>query len=61
MPLSLQSFGLCNAAQTFQRLIDTVLHDLEGTFVYMDDILVATANKASYRHLLLHLFCKNTA
>ena len=35
-------FGLKNAGQTFQRLMDGVLGDLEFVFVYMDDILVAS-------------------
>lgn len=33
-------FGLCNAAQTFQRFIDGVLRGLPRVFVYIDDILV---------------------
>ena len=35
-------FGLKNAAQTFQRLKDRVTQDLEGVFVYLDDILIAS-------------------
>ncbi len=30
--------GLCNAAVTFQRLMDTVCRDLKNVFVYLDDI-----------------------
>jgi hypothetical protein len=30
-------FGLSNAAQTFQRMIDRTCANLEGTFPYMDD------------------------
>lgn len=33
-------FGLCNSAQTFQRLMDTVLRGLPRVFVYIDDILI---------------------
>ena len=33
-------FGLNNAAQTFQRLMDTVCRGLEFVFVYFDDILI---------------------
>ncbi|GFO16288.1 transposon ty3-g Gag-Pol polyprotein [Plakobranchus ocellatus] len=36
-------FGLKNAAQTFQRLMDTVLQGLTCAFVYLDDILVASS------------------
>ena len=49
-------FGLCNAAQTFQRLMDVVLRDLSGVFVYLDDILVASPDEASHRHLLRQVF-----
>ncbi len=38
-------FGLKNAAQTFQRLMDTVCQGLDFVFVYLDDILVASQNK----------------
>jgi len=37
-------FGLRNAGQTFQRLMDEILQDVPHVFVYMDDILVASAN-----------------
>ena len=39
-------FGLKNAAQSFQRLMDTVRRDLDFIFVYLDDILIASRNKA---------------
>lgn len=41
-------FGLKNAAQAFQRLMDTVLQDLDCTFVYLDDILVASSSAKSH-------------
>ena len=31
-------FGLKNAAQTFQRLMDTVFQNVHYVFVYLDDI-----------------------
>lgn len=39
-------FGLCNSAQTMQRLVDQVLGpDLEKhVFVYLDDIIIATSS-----------------
>ena len=36
-------FGLRNSAQSFQRLMDTVLQDLPRVFVYIDDVLIASA------------------
>jgi len=38
-------FGLRNAGQTFQRLMDQVMNGLEYCFVYLDDILVASTSK----------------
>ena len=46
------SFGLKNAAQAFQWLMDTVCHGLETVFIYIDDILVASPDEASHK---LHL------
>lgn len=49
----MMSFGLKNATQTFQRLMDIVLRDLPFLFVYLDDILVASSSKAEH---LSHLW-----
>ena len=35
-------FRLRNAAQTFQRLMDQVLRGISNTYVYIDDILIAS-------------------
>ena len=35
-------FGLKNAAQSFQRLMDGILRDVPYAFVYPDDILIAS-------------------
>lgn len=35
-------FGLKNAAQTFQRFIDSLFRDLDYVFCYIDDILIAS-------------------
>ncbi len=43
------TFGLRNAAQTFQRFIDDVTRDLPFLFVYIHDILVASADE--HEHL----------
>ena len=39
------SFGLRNAAQTFQRFIDEVLRDLDVCYAYIDDVLVASTSE----------------
>lgn len=45
-------FGLRNAAQTFQRLMNSILKDLEFCFCYIDDILVASTSKEEHlQHL----------
>ncbi|MBM6549403.1 reverse transcriptase family protein, partial [Streptococcus dysgalactiae] len=46
------SFGLRNAAQTFQRFIDHVLHDFDFVFAYIDDILIASRDLSEHlKHL----------
>ena len=35
-------FGLLNAAQTFQRMMDNLFRELPFAFVYLDDILVSS-------------------
>lgn len=49
-------FGLRNAAQSFQRYIDTVLRELNFVFCYLDDILVASENEQQHIHHLTLLF-----
>ena len=45
-------FGLCNAGNTFQRLMDQILGDLPFCFVYVDDILVFSKDLSSHvQHL----------
>lgn len=50
------TFGLCNAAQTFQRLIHQVLRGLPFAFVYLDDICIASANEIEHREHLRAVF-----
>ncbi|KRX55185.1 Retrovirus-related Pol polyprotein from transposon [Trichinella sp. T9] len=45
-------FGLRNAAQSFQRFIDTVTRGIEDCFVYVDDILLASASEKEHFVLL---------
>lgn len=49
---SFMTFGLRNAAQTFQRFIDEVLQGFEFCYAYIDDILVASTSPSEHvRHL----------
>ncbi len=49
-------FGLKGAAQTFQRLMDSVLRDMSFLFVYLDDILVASTSMEEHLTHLRQLF-----
>ena len=49
-------FGLKNAAQSFQRLMDGVLRDVSFAFVYLDDILVANHSAKEHIQHLQQLF-----
>lgn len=56
-------FGLRNAGQTFQRLMDQVLQDLPFVFVYLDDILIASTSPSEHLQHLRHVFerlCENS-
>ena len=45
-------FGLKNAAQAFQRLMDSVCHNYDFAFVYIDDILVASKDVGTHKEYL---------
>ena len=49
-------FGLCNAAQTFQRFIDTVLRGFDFAYCYIDDILIASATEEEHEKHLRMVF-----
>lgn len=49
-------FGLKNAAQAFQRLMDNILSDLPFAFVYLDDILVASRSDQMHHEHLRQIF-----
>ena len=51
-------FGLRNASQTFQRLIDNVLRDFNFCFPYIDDILVASSSPEEHASHLQAVFSK---
>ena len=50
------SFGLRNAAQTFQRFMDNVLRDFDFVTAYIDDVLVASKDHAEHLRHLRQLF-----
>lgn len=52
------TFGLRNAAQTFQRLIHEVLRGLDFAFPFMDDICVASKNHAEHEQHLRAVFSR---
>ena len=41
-----------NSVQAFQRLMDQVFKDLHFTFVYLDDILIASWSEEKHRRHL---------
>ena len=49
-------FGLKNAGQDFQRLMDEILGDIPRVFVYIDDILVASESMEQHLHDLEQVF-----
>ena len=49
-------FGLRNAAQTFQRFINQVLHGLDFCYAYIDDLFIASSSHEQHlQHLQLVL------
>ena len=52
------SFGLRNAALTFQRFIDHVLHGVQFSYAYIDDILIASTNQEEHKQHLQQVFTR---
>ena len=50
------TFGLRNAAQTFQRFINEVLRDLDFCYAYIDDVLVTSTLEEEHKQHLCTLF-----
>ena len=42
-------FGLCNAAQTFQRFMNELLGSLPFVFIYIDDVLIFSASETEHQ------------
>lgn len=49
---TVMTFGLCNAAQTFQRFMDTVLRGLSFCHCYIDDIIIASQDEEQHKQHL---------
>ena len=49
-------FGLKNAAQAFQRVMDPILSGLDCVFVYLDGTLIASSNSRQHAKDLEQLF-----
>ena len=49
-------FGLKNAAQTFQRLMDSLLRHFPFVFVYLDDLLIFSKNREEHLAHLQQVF-----
>ncbi|MBM3939179.1 MAG: hypothetical protein FJ333_11085, partial [Sphingomonadales bacterium] len=49
-------FGLKNAGQTFQRMMDNVLEEMDSSFCYMDDVMVASFSEDEHLEDLRNLF-----
>jgi hypothetical protein len=45
-------FGLANAAQTLQRIMDRTTDGLEGVFAYMDNSCVGSPDRQTHLHHL---------
>lgn len=50
------TFGLCNAAQTFQRFVHEVTRGLDFVFPYIDDFLIASSTLEEHQKHLEMLF-----
>lgn len=52
------TFGLRNAGQTFQRLMDHILRDLDFAYAYLDDILIASKDLEQHQQHVKLVFEK---
>lgn len=50
------TFGLRNAAQTFQKFMDEVVRGLNFCYAYLDDIIVASKTPEEHYEYLKLLF-----
>lgn len=50
------TFGLRNAAQTFQRYMMQIFQDLDFVFIYIDDICISSIDSKQHKHHLRIVF-----
>lgn len=50
------SSGLCNATQTFYRLVNDILQEPLSFFMYLDDFLVASSSKEEHEVYMREVF-----
>ena len=50
------AFGLCNGPSSWQKYLDSILTDIPGTFCYLDDLLVCSANVDQHLSTLTTIF-----
>src|ERR1051325_7895968 len=51
-------YGLRNAAQTFQRFMDSVLRGLPFCWAYLDDLLIASSSPEQHKSHLQAVFTR---
>ena len=54
------AMGLQNSGQSFQKLLDSILKDMDGVFCYLDDILLYHKDKESHLKALEEVFKRLT-
>ena len=52
------AMGLASAPGTFQRVLDTILQEVDNIYVYLDDIMVYNDNEEEHMETLEKLFTK---
>ena len=50
--------GMRNSAQSFQRMVQSVIGDLDGVFCYLDDLLIYSKSHEEHMNILKSLFKK---
>ena len=48
-------YGVCNAAPTFQRLMDSIFAGVPFVFIYLDDLIIFSPNEQSHEEHLRHV------